>query len=112
RTVAGTLLLALAGACTAPPAADPALDLRGPRLVLLGEMHDNAAQHALRARAFSALLDSGARPALLMEQFDRERQPALDAARNAPGADADALIAAAGGSGWHWPYYRPYLALA
>jgi hypothetical protein len=42
---------------------------------LLGEVHDNAAQHALRLRAFEALLATGARPALAMEQFDRNRQP-------------------------------------
>jgi uncharacterized iron-regulated protein len=89
------------------------LELRQP-VVLLGEVHDNAAQHALRLRAFEALLAGGARPALVMEQFDREHQAAIDARRAAsPPPDADALIAAGrGGNGWQWPYYRPFVELA
>jgi uncharacterized iron-regulated protein len=92
--------------------------LRARSNVLLGEVHDNAAQHALRAAALRALLESGARPALLMEQFDRERQVDLDRVLAKPGIDADAVIDAAGvrparsGQGWDWALYRPYLALA
>ena len=100
-------------------------------LLLLGEVHDNAAQHALRLQALQAVVDRGARPALLLEMIDRERQAAIDAVQQAPAADAsitvsatvtardqldrrvDALIDAAGrASGWHWPFYRPYLRLA
>jgi uncharacterized iron-regulated protein len=82
-------------------------------IVLLGEVHDHPQQHALRAEAFAALLATGARPALVMEQFDRERQAELDALRAAqPAVDADTLIARAGGSGWHWPFYRPFIELA
>jgi uncharacterized iron-regulated protein len=84
-------------------------------LILLGEVHDNAAQHALRLHAFEALLAGGARPTLALEQFDREYQPAIDKAlRQTPPPDADALIAAAGGAvaGWQWEFYRPYIALA
>lgn len=83
-------------------------------VVLLGEVHDNAAQHALRLRAFEALLAGGARPALALEQFDRNRQADIDRAlAQTPRPDADALIAAAGGAkGWHWPYYRPFVELA
>ena len=105
---------AVLAACTTPPAAPP-LTLDRP-VVLLGEVHDNAAQHALRLAAFEALLARGARPALLMEQFDRDRQGAIDAYRaRARTPDADALIAAATGgakSGWHWAFYRPFVALA
>ncbi|MBZ8140739.1 hypothetical protein CLD22_12610 [Rubrivivax gelatinosus] len=101
---AAAACLALA-ACAAPP-----LQTTRP-VVLLGEVHDNAAAHALRLAAFEALLARGERPALVMEQFDRERQGALDAAR-AAGGDADALIAAAGGPGWNWDFYRPFVAAA
>jgi uncharacterized iron-regulated protein len=88
--------------------------LRARPIVLLGEVHDNTEQHALRAQALRSLLDSGARPALLMEQFDRERQPDIDKVMAQTGASADDLIAAAGtqGAGWAWPHYRPFLALA
>jgi uncharacterized iron-regulated protein len=104
-------LLAATVGCASPP---PQMELRLEQpVVLLGEVHDNAAQHALRLQAFETLLASGARPALVMEQFDRERQPAIDALRaQSPSPDADALIAAAGGSGWQWSFYRPFVALA
>ena len=82
-------------------------------LLLLGEVHDNAAGHALRLRALERLLSWGARPALLMEQFDREHQAVIDGLRARPPApDADAIIAAAGGIGWEWRHYRPFVALA
>lgn len=104
-------VLALLAGCAAPPGGD-ALRFRQP-LVLLGEVHDNAAQHALRLEAFSAWLDSGARPALAMEQFDRDRQPEIDRLlAQSPPPDANALIAAAGGPGWAWDHYRPFIALA
>jgi len=101
---------ALLAACAHPPLAE--LHFERP-VVLLGEVHDNAAQHALRLRAFEARLATGARPAVVMEQFDRERQAAIDALRaQVPPPDADALIQAAGGSGWEWRFYRPFVALA
>jgi len=83
-------------------------------VVLLGEVHDNAEQHALRLRAFRAWLATGARPVLAMEQFDRQHQAAIDQAlAQSPKPTAQALIAAAqGGSGWHWPHYEPFIDLA
>lgn len=91
--------------------------VRSRPLVLLGEVHDNAVQHAMRAEALRALLEGGARPALLMEQFDRERQADLDRALAQPGTSADAVIAAATPAdpamqGWSWAFYKPYIALA
>jgi uncharacterized iron-regulated protein len=87
-------------------------------VLLLGEVHDNAAQHALRQQALATLLALGDRPALLMEAFDRERQSAIDVAMQ---RDTDrpltvrveALIDAGGrAAGWQWPLYQPYIALA
>jgi uncharacterized iron-regulated protein len=91
--------------------------VRSRPLVLLGEVHDNPTHHALRARALRGLLESGARPTLLMEQFDREHQPELDRALARPDATPDAVIAGAAPSasamqGWSWPFYKPYIALA
>jgi len=77
-------------------------------VVLLGEVHDHPQQHALRLAAFDRWLAQGARPALLMEQLDAPRQAQIDAAR-AAGADAAALARAAGGPGWHWPFYEPFI---
>jgi len=108
-------LALLLTACAAPPPVPPsapALRLEGP-IVLLGEVHDHAAQHRLRLAALRDWVARGARPALLMEQFDRERQAEIDALRaRQPPPDADALIAAVGGPGWHWPHYRPFVELA
>ena len=86
--------------------ADPdalARAMAGKRVVVLGEVHDNAKQHALRLSALKALVASGARPALAFEQFDRERQGDIERARRERPRDADYLIAQAGGApGWHW----------
>ncbi|MGZ9075541.1 MAG: ChaN family lipoprotein, partial [Burkholderiaceae bacterium] len=86
-------------------------------VVLLGEVHDNEMQHAVRAEALQRLLVEGARPAIAFEQFDRERQGDLDRARERPLArDAsrvDHLIEQGGGSkSWNWNLYRPFLQLA
>ena len=91
--------------------------LRAKPIVLLGEVHDNATQHVMRAQALRTLLEGGARPALLMEQFDRERQPDLDRALARPGVTPNKVIAAAtpgdrAMQGWTWPFYEPYIALA
>jgi uncharacterized iron-regulated protein len=76
-------------------------------------VHDNAAQHALRAAALRQLVVKGARPAIAFEQFDRERQADIDRARREQPRDADYLIAQAkGGSDWPWDSYRPFVALA
>ncbi|MBX3603478.1 MAG: ChaN family lipoprotein [Rubrivivax sp.] len=115
RRALGVAALLLAG-CAAPSGAPP-LTFTKP-VVLLGEVHDHPQQHALRLQAFRAHLATGARPALLMEQFDRQHQAALDAAMAAQRApfmapDVPAVVAAGqGGRGWHWPFYEPFIALA
>jgi uncharacterized iron-regulated protein len=88
--------------------------MRGMPVVLLGEVHDNAAQHALRAAALERLLAAGARPAIAFEQFDRERQADVDRARRERPGDADWLITQAAGTrdGWDWSLYRPFVRLA
>src|SRR5678810_680797 len=107
------LLAAWLGACTtgAPPGGwDDRL--RGDALVLLGEVHDNAEQHRLRLDALQRAFASGWRPAIAMEQFDREHQADIDRARRERPGDAQHLIDAAApsgtraGSGWNWSFYR------
>ncbi len=89
--------------------------------LLLGEIHDNPAGHALRLAWLRAQLMS--RPsALAMEQFDVENQKPLEAAldqvRNSgrpDDPDAARRIAEAGKfnfKGWRWPLYEPVLTLA
>ena len=87
-------------------------------VVLLGEVHDNAVQHATRAAALRRLLAGGARPALAFEQFDRERQADIDRARGeTPPAGrslAEHVIEQArpARGGWDWSLYRPFVELA
>ena len=83
-------------------------------LVILGEIHDNPEHHRLQNAILQALIARGRRPALAMEQFDREHQAALDAAQAAPGATPES-VAEAGRfdrRGWDWPAYRPLLETA
>ena len=75
-------------------------------ILLLGETHDNTEHHRLQLRVLQARLAAGARPALLMEQFDTDQQAALDEARRA-GKDLAPLM-----RGWDWPQYQPLVAQA
>ena len=82
---------------------------------MLGEIHDNAQQHTVRAQALALLLQAGMRPALAFEQFDRERQGDIERVlADGSGDDADRVdrLVAVGGRGWNWELYRPFLALA
>ena len=87
-------------------------------VVLLGEVHDNAAQHAARAAALRRLLAAGARPAIAFEQFDREKQADIDRARREPPPAGRTLAeqvieqARPARSGWDWNLYRPFVELA
>lgn len=74
--------------------------------LLLGETHDNAEHHRLQLRVLQARVAAGARPALLMEQFDTDQQAALDEARRT-GRDLAPLM-----RGWDWSHYQPLVALA
>ena len=93
-----------------PQALAAAMALR--RTVLLGEVHDNGAQHALRAEALLLRIEAGARPAIAFEQFDRERQADIDRVRREEPGNADALIEAAGARNWDWKHYRPFVQIA
>jgi len=116
---AGAVLLA---GCAARTAHDAPFDaaalaaqmMRRP-IVLLGEIHDNTQQHAVRSEALALVLQGGARPALAFEQFDRERQSEIDRViKDARAHDVDTVdrLVALGGRGWDWRLYRPFLELA
>ena len=89
--------------------------------LLLGEVHDNAAGHALRLRGLQQLVQQR-KVAVVFEQFDRESQAALDQAilqwqssRTPVDEAAAKRIAEAAGfnfKGWKWPLYAPVLTLA
>ena len=87
RIAACLLWLAAATVATAAPVElDPnpgalVQAMQGHRIVLLGEVHDNPVQHALRAAALRQWVVLGARPAIAFEQLDRGRQPDIERAR-------------------------------
>lgn len=111
----GTALLAIGG-CATGAAQPPAWRSRlaGDTVALLGEIHDNPEHHRRRAEVLRHALEAGWRPALVMEQFDVDRQATIDRSRGERPSDAEHLVAQAAGprSGWDWAHYRPLVALA
>lgn len=109
-TLAAALVL---GACAAPAGPTRGLDAVAPRVLLLGEVHDNPDGHARRYAWLEARVDAGWRPTIAMEQFDRDRQADLDRAL-AECADAACVIRRAepDGQRWEWPLYAPVIELA
>jgi len=81
---------------------------------LLGETHDNPDHHRLQLELLEAIVRAGRRPAVALEQFDREHQAALDRARAERPHDAAFVADAAqfDRRGWQWPFYEPIVALA
>jgi uncharacterized iron-regulated protein len=118
RSAVLVLATMLSACTTTPPANDLDHRLRGDAVVLLGEVHDNAQQHHLRLAALQRAFASGWRPAIAMEQFDREHQADIDRARLERPGDAQHVIDAAAppasrtGGGWNWAFYRPFVELA
>ena len=118
RRLAAALAIGVGDACLAARPLDPtptalAEAMAGRRIVILGEVHDNGVQHALRAAALRQLVQKGARPAIAFEQFDREQQPAIERARRERPGDVAWLVAQARGApSWNWTLYRPFLELA
>lgn len=106
RVLLAALLTVLAACTHAAPAS-------APRMLLLGEVHDNADGHAARAALLRRELEAGWRPAIAMEQFDTSQQPALDTAMAECG-DAACVVArvAPAKASWTWAHYQPVIALA
>jgi len=100
--------LLLLAACAHAP-----MPAQAPQLLLLGEVHDNAAGHAARLALLRGRIEAGWRPAIAMEQFDTGQQAALDAAMREC-ADAACVVAKVvpAKSGWDWAHYTPVVALA
>ncbi|WP_422015711.1 ChaN family lipoprotein [Roseateles sp.] len=98
------LAISLAGCANAPtpPAA-------GPDFLLLGEVHDNADQHRLRAQRLAALLADGKPTTVVFEQLPASRNAALDAQQRAAPRDLQALVDAGqfDRRGWQWPLHQP-----
>lgn len=77
----------------------------------MGEVHDNAQGHRLRYELLRQRVEAGWRPAIVMEQFDRENQDLLDKAQKGC-LDAQCVIRVTGGPRWDWQLYYPLIQLA
>jgi uncharacterized iron-regulated protein len=113
--LAGALALPWLGGCAAARRVHGwEARLSGDTLALLGEVHDNAEHHRERAAVLGRAVDAGWRPAIVMEQFDIDRQEHIDRSRRERPHDAGHLIAqaAARRRGWTWAHYRPLIDLA
>lgn len=122
------ILFALAALCLAPrlraaaiwkdaaPSGEPVLleALRAARFRLLGEVHDNPAHHAIRARLLDALGRAGLKPAVAFEQFEAIHRPLLEKVLESGSATADQVAEAVrfDGKGWNWDFYRPIVETA
>lgn len=110
--LAAVLATSVLTACQSMPttgAAPPS----APQVLLLGEVHDNGEGHHQRADALRARIDTGWRPVIAMEQFDREQQPELDAAlRDCRDAACVVAKAAPAKANWTWAYYAPLIEMA
>lgn len=86
----------------------------GTNVLLLGELHDHAGLHARRIELLRKAVAQGWRPALVMEQFDSERQPDIDRARREQPGNSLHLIRSASSetAGWDWRHYHPVIDLA
>ncbi|MES2161785.1 MAG: ChaN family lipoprotein [Pseudomonadota bacterium] len=99
------------GAVGAATAAVPAPAGPNPQVLLLGEVHDNAAGHKLRYELLRQRVEAGWRPAIVMEQFDRENQDVLSKAQKGC-LDAQCVIRVVGAGRWNWQLYYPVIQLA
>jgi uncharacterized iron-regulated protein len=78
-------------------------------MVLLGEVHDNAGQHAVRGRLIAAF--AGRRPAVVFEHFTESDGPIAVPAEGEPveqWLDRSGFDRAA----WKWPLHRPVVEAA
>jgi uncharacterized iron-regulated protein len=94
--------------------ADLVARLAAARFRLLGEVHDNAEHHEIRARLLRDVAATGRRPAVALEVFDLDRAVALRAAQAEGRADAESLAEKGelDRGAWRWPLHRPVIEAA
>jgi uncharacterized iron-regulated protein len=105
-----TLALALAlGGLNTDPALAADGGATGARFILLGEVHDNAEQHRLRAAWMAELLKDGRRSTVVFEQIPAQRTSALAALPVEARMDVEALVehAQLDKKNWRWPLHKP-----
>ena len=108
---AALMLAACASSVKAPVADTPEAAGTNPQVLLLGEVVDNSQGHRMLFEELRRRVEAGWRPAIAMEQFDRESQPLLDDAQKGC-IDAACLIQVVGGPLWDWQQYYNVIDMA
>lgn len=83
--------------------------------VLLGETHGVSAHHRLQQHILQLLIESGLRPAVVFEMFDREDDGLIATTRRRYPSDPDRIADATGWENTNWPdwhMYRPIVKTA
>ena len=93
---------------------DLASALRAARYRLIGEIHDNPDHHAIQLELLRQLADSGLKPIVAFEQFDRDHDAALQERLAGGNATPDDVASAVSfnHAGWTWNFYRPLVEVA
>ncbi|MCV2362318.1 ChaN family lipoprotein [Paucibacter sp. DJ1R-11] len=105
-----TLALVLAlGGLNSNPALAADGGATGVRFILLGEVHDNAEQHRLRAAWMAEQLKDGRRSTVVFEQIPAKNAAALAALPPEALTDVEALVELAqlDKKNWRWPLHKP-----
>lgn len=105
-----SLLALCAVVWTAACAAQPPQEA-GPTVWLMGEVHDNPDAHQARFELIAAKVKAGWRPAIAMEQFDREHQGLLRTAQDEC-KTAVCITSKSWVEPWQWDLYQPLIQLA
>lgn len=107
RSLFSLCAVLLATACTATQ-----LPVKSPATVwLMGEVHDNPDAHKARYELIAGKVKAGWRPAIVMEQFDREHQGLLRAAQDEC-KTAACITTKPWVEPWQWELYHPLIQLA
>jgi uncharacterized iron-regulated protein len=99
-----------AAACAIQPAAQLAVNAP-PTVWLMGEVHDNPQAHQARYDLIASKVKAGWRPAIVMEQFDREHQGLLRTAQDEC-KTAACITSKPWVEKWQWEFYEPIIQLA
>lgn len=78
---------------------------------LMGEVHDNPQAHEVRYKVIAEQVKAGWRPAIAMEQFDREQQGLLRTAQDEC-KTARCITERPWVEKWQWELYEPLIQLA
>ena len=106
KSVACAATVLLAAACAVQP-----IEVSSPRVWLMGEVHDNPQVHEARYKLIADKVKAGWRPAIAMEQFDREHQGLLRTAQDEC-TTAACITSKPWVEKWQWELYEPLIQLA